>query len=412
MKKPFWVSLFLCLLLGALPCCVWAQEADTEAQTTHDSVDNYGNQAADHSGSIMMEMLRNPDRTLQEERIPIKVLILPHFELDEMNGDSPGEAQYYYEQYLAGGEEYQIATTCTDGKLYVKDGVALMLTGIGKITAALNTSALLNDPRFDFSHACILSTGCAGSAVGNSVMGDVFLITTAVDYDLGHHADIREMADQSRSTWFHDTDFDEAAVVRMNTELTDRVWDMVKDVKVETTENTRRCMSAAFDGADWAVRDPKVQKGTGVTGDNYWKGIYDQENAELMALTYACADPYAVTEMEDIGVARAVDSFGLLDHLLILRGSVNMDVFMSGDTPESLWGEGAEAAVSSSAGPEEELSEASQTESDEASSEETSGTFSFTSTENLSDIFDTAMKNNFEVGRVIIDAVLDGSLTF
>ena len=43
-----------------------------------------------------------------ETPIEIKVLILPKFENGEMSGDFPGEAQYYYEAYCAGGEEYDI----------------------------------------------------------------------------------------------------------------------------------------------------------------------------------------------------------------------------------------------------------------------------------------------------------------
>jgi hypothetical protein len=31
--------------------------------------------------------------------LPVKVLILPKFEVGEMSGDFPGEAQYYYEEY-------------------------------------------------------------------------------------------------------------------------------------------------------------------------------------------------------------------------------------------------------------------------------------------------------------------------
>ena len=40
--------------------------------------------------------------------LPVKVLLLPKFEIDEMAGDFPGEAQYYYEQYLMGAEEYDV----------------------------------------------------------------------------------------------------------------------------------------------------------------------------------------------------------------------------------------------------------------------------------------------------------------
>ena len=43
------------------------------------------------------------------EKIPVKVLILPKFEVDEMSGDFPGEAQLYFEHYLDGAEENEVA---------------------------------------------------------------------------------------------------------------------------------------------------------------------------------------------------------------------------------------------------------------------------------------------------------------
>ena len=100
-----------------------------------------------------------------------------------------------------------------------------------------------------------------------------------------------------------------------------------------------------------------------------------------MIETYGCQDPYAVTEMEDIAVCAAVKRMGLLDRLIILRDSVNMDVFMLGATPESLWNPDATA-----------MSLASE-DSVEAA-----------------DIFATAMKNNFDVGSVIIDEILNGGI--
>ena len=69
---------------------------------------------------------------------------------------------------------------------------------------------------------------------------------------------------------------------------------------------------------------------------------------------------------------------GMLDRLIMIRDSVNMDVFMLGATPESLWGD-AEATTLAS----EENVEAA-------------------------DIFMTAMINNFNVGRIIIDQILAG----
>ena len=316
------------------------------------------------------------ETALQATPLPVKVLLLPKFEVGKMAGDFPGEAQHYYEQYLTGAEEYDIPHSTS--KLYYKDGVVLCVLGMGKINAALGTMAILSDARFDYSEAYIISTGCAGSSAGNTVMGDVFLITAAVDYDLGHHADARELSDPEGTTWFHDADFDDAAVVFLNPELMEKTYALVKDTPVETTFVTRNFMRAAFDGADWAVRDPRVLRGTAVTSDNYWKGQYGHLNAMRMAKVYQCPDPYAITEMEEVAVARSVEQMGMLDRLIIIRDSVNMDVFMLGATPESLWGN-AEATTLAS----EENVEAA-------------------------DIFMTAMKNNFDVGRVIIDQILAG----
>ncbi len=310
--------------------------------------------------------------------LPVKVLLLPKFEIGEMSGDFPGEAQHYYERYLIGAEEYEVPNSAGALKLYYRDGVALCVLGMGKVSAALGVMAVLSDSRFDYSRAYIISTGCAGSAAGTTVMGDVFLITSAVDYDLGHHADGRELADSEGTAWFHDADFDSAAVFFADPDLADRVWALIRDTPVATTERTRDYMSRAFDGAEWALRDPKVLRGTAVTGDNYWKGVRGHENALRMAEVYACPDPYAVTEMEDVAVARAAERMGMRDRLIIIRGSVNMDVFMHGATPESLWGK-AEAETLAA----EDSVEAA-------------------------DIFPTAMQNIFDVGRIVVDCILAG----
>lgn len=37
---------------------------------------------------------------LNDQKIPVKVLILPKFEVGELTGDFPGEAQLFYEEYV------------------------------------------------------------------------------------------------------------------------------------------------------------------------------------------------------------------------------------------------------------------------------------------------------------------------
>lgn len=316
------------------------------------------------------------------EKIQIKALVLPKFEEGEMSGDFPGEAQYYYEEYCSGGEEYEVAGGVEGHKLYVKDGVALYLTGMGKVNSALSAAAVLSDSRFDFSNAYVISTGCAGGAYGYGVMGDVFVVTAAVDFDLGHRADVRDLGEQKENaqTWFHDESYDNVSCKILNPVLTQKVYDLVKDVKVSTTEKTRRVMGASFNNEQWATRDPKVLKGTAVTSDSYWKGIHEHNTAEYVVKNYNCPDPYGVSEMEDVGIAAAVERAGMLDRYIILRDVVNMDVFMNGDTPESLW----DPEYIQHIGTEEHKETA--------------------------DIFATARENNFLVGKVVIDAILSGKL--
>ena len=304
------------------------------------------------------------------EKKDIKVLILPKM---------ASEADDYINAYLEGADEYQISAPHEKGfKLYEKDGVALVVTGEGKTNATVTAMSVLTDPRFNFSDALILSTGCAGSAPETTVMGDIFIATAVFDYDLGHHADPREMTTQSDVTWFHSPDYDNSAVVYLSKNLTDRVFELVKDIKPETTPVTRTFMAHAFDNAEWATRDPVVMKGTTSSGDNFFKGKYDLANAQYMAKFYNCPDLYVAGEMEDVAIGVALKRLGLLDHYVVIRTSVNMLVFMGDATPENSW----------------------------------STELSFESDDNTekADIYPTAMKNLFEVGRVIIDSYLNGSL--
>ena len=70
----------------------------------------------------------------------------------------------------------------------------------------------------------------------------------------------------------------------------------------------------------------------------------------------------------------------MLDRFIVIRDSVNMDVFMNGASPESLWDPNFDESLASD-------------DSVEAA-----------------DIFATAMENDYKVGSVVINAILDGTL--
>ena len=273
----------------------------------------------------------------KEEKIPIRILLLPKFEIGEITGDLPGEAQFFYEAYLKDADEYVVKSDPSDKKLYVKDGLAMYILGMGKTNSAINMMAILNDERFDLSNAYIISLGCGGGAKEYATMGDIIVATSAIDYDLGHHADGRDLADQNGTSWFRNELYDDMAKVSLDKELTDKVFELAKDIKLSTTEETRSYLNKAFAGADWAIRDPKVQRGTTLSGDNYWKGEFGHLNALKMVEAYECPDPYAITEMEDVSIGLALKHVGKLDRYIIIRACVNTDVFTLNATPESVW---------------------------------------------------------------------------
>ena len=70
----------------------------------------------------------------------------------------------------------------------------------------------------------------------------------------------------------------------------------------------------------------------------------------------------------------------MLDHFIIVRDSVNMDVFMNGTSAASLWDPNFQDSLASEGSVES------------------------------ADIFAVAMENNFKVGSVIVNAILDGTL--
>ena len=79
--------------------------------------------------------------------------------------------------------------------------------------------------------------------------------------------------------------------------------------------------------------------------------------------------------MEDFAVCAAAERMGLLDRVIVLRDSVNMDVFMLGSTPDRLWNPEYNGGT-----------DLASEESPEAA-----------------DIFSIAMKNNFTAGSAVID---------
>ena len=318
------------------------------------------------------------------ETTKVKVLIIPKFEIDDMSGDFPGEAQLFYENYCAGCEEIKIPNSTPTARFFMntENGVGMLITGSGKMAASLSLMSLLSWDAYDFSDTTIVSVGCCGGSTGLCTFGDVVLVTAACDLELGHHTDSSELTDpDSMYTWFPDDSYLSYSFEELNPELCEKVYQLIKDCPLRTTEICKSVMAENFPGEEWANREPVILKGTAVTSDSFWKGVEDHENSCLVARYYVCPDEYAVTEMEEIAIMNTAECFGLQDRVISLRVVVNLDTFLKGESAEQLWDFGSDY--------------------NNKVTEENSETL---------DIFEPGMANLFDIGQIVIDSVLAGEL--
>jgi len=319
----------------------------------------------------------------KEEVHKVKVLIVPKFELGEMTGDAVGEAQLFYEKYFDGLEEYPIEHLPPYARFYYnKDTqLAMLVAHQGKTASSISMTTALADNQFDYSDAIIVSVGCAGGSVDYTTMGDVCLATLVCDGELGHTAHSSDLEEGNVIRWFHDSNYDATSHKFYNRELVDKAYELVKDVPLRTTEMTQNTLQEFFPDNENFKRNPKVLLGSLVSQDNFWKGVNDHNKAAYICNFYKGTDPYAMTEQEEIAIANVAESFGMLDRLIAVRVSVNIDEFFGDDHPENLW-----------------------------SSLEATDEMLITSNEETLDIFEPAMYNLFDVSSVLVDAILDGSI--
>ena len=80
----------------------------------------------------------------------LHAIIIPKFEVGEMSGDFPGEAQLFYERYCPDCAEIEIPHMPPTGHFYMNEetGVGILVTGSGKTAAGLSLMAVLSSDLF------------------------------------------------------------------------------------------------------------------------------------------------------------------------------------------------------------------------------------------------------------------------
>lgn len=281
-----------------------------------------------------------------DERIPIKVLVFSMFEIGENRGDFAGEFQHWVEGFNLNQNKVQIKGAFGP-VLYNDNGVAGTVIGVGKSKAAASVTAVLSDPRFDFSHTYFLSSGCAGTPPDVGTLGSVFWAPWVVDYDLAHRmspseGDPVQQLECNSELYPHQCKLDakgeqgvteyETYAYKLNEKLWQWAYQLSKNVELADSQAAEEYRNRYAEKT--ARKDPFVGIGTTVTGDTYFHGPGLSEQAQEITDWYN-AGTYSTTEMEDYAVALVLKRFGYLERYLNERDVVNFDQPYPGQTTQS-----------------------------------------------------------------------------
>lgn len=124
--------------------------------------------------------------------LPVKVVIVSLFEIGKDEGDTAGEFQLWKERRSL---NVRIPFPQSFHDLYYNPDTQVLgiVTGIGTARSTAATMALGLDPRFDLKQAYWLVAGIAGIDPHDATIGSVAFARYAVDGDLAHEIDPREI---------------------------------------------------------------------------------------------------------------------------------------------------------------------------------------------------------------------------
>jgi len=251
------------------------------------------------------------------EPVEVRLLACPATEREP--GAGPSEATAWTDAYEFDG---RIDVPGVPGPVrYTDDGLALAVSGVGKTSTATAMTSLCRSPRLDLSRAYVLSAGIAGTDPAVGTLGAVFLADVVVDWDLKQRwaaADAPGTDPPMRPLPFRDRDF----VYRPDDRLLAAAREIADGVDLASSADAR-AHAARYDGAA-AGREPFVGVGATVCGDEFWHGETLADHVGWLVDEYD-AGTYATTEAEDAATAAVLETFGLLDRHLSVRGVSNFD---------------------------------------------------------------------------------------
>src|SRR5258708_3930189 len=277
-------------------------------------------------------LLLSAQTTPLSKPIQIRVVVVAMFERGEDTGDSPGEYHLWVEREHL--DTIIPPTACYHHLRLNKDGVLVILTGVGTAKAAASVMAVGLDPRFDLSRAYWIIAGIGGGDPADVSVGSAVWAEHVLDGDLAYEIDARPIPENWPTGYIplrKATPYEEPVrkelegeIYTLNPELVAWAFHLTKDISLPDSDSLRTSR-ARFVGFPNALKPPFVIRGDTLSSSTFWHGSKMNEWANAWTRYYTSGKGnYMVAAMEDSGTMQALTFLSQagrvdLQRVLVLR---------------------------------------------------------------------------------------------
>ena len=248
-----------------------------------------------------------------------RVIVVSTYETGSDSGDKPGEFQFWHERENLTN---RVVVPGVDHPLtHNGQGLWGMVSGT-TVRAALQVQALGLAPRFDLSHTYWLVNGIAGVDPADASVASAAWAKWVVDGDIAYEIDSREgdpawpyaiipVGSKKPNEKPKVTEWEPSPMSwELNGTLVDWAFGLTRDVVIPENE-AMKPLRSAYRGFPNAQRPPFVLIGDTFGSCRYWHGPAMTRWANDWArLQTGGRANYVMTNMEDQGIANALDRLG------------------------------------------------------------------------------------------------------
>jgi purine nucleoside permease len=253
--------------------------------------------------------------------IPVRVVVITTFEIDQNGQDQGGEFQAWTDQYPL-PVHIPFPQGYHELRYNPADQVLGIVTGEGTARASASITALGHDPRFDLSQAYWVVAAIAGIDPNIASVGSAAWAHYVVDGDLAHEIDAREIP-PDWSTGYTPlgrylpyqrpvppaSSINGQNVYTLNARLVDWAYNLTKDIELPDDAALQQVRAPYTQPA--AKLPPFVLEGDDLAASTFWVGDLLNAWAEKWVSYWTKAQgTFATSLEEDAGIMQAITFLG------------------------------------------------------------------------------------------------------